>query len=54
LAHKHKITLIFTSHDMQHALQYADRVIALRNGELFFDRPSDDLTTKDMKVVFDG
>ena len=54
LAHKHNITLMFTSHDMQHALQYADRIIALKAGQIYLDQKSDDLTANDLKVVFDG
>ncbi len=28
------ITLVFTTHDMDHAVKYADRVVALRNGSV--------------------
>ena len=54
LAKKNNITLMFTSHDMQHALQYADRVIALKSGSVFLDQNSIDLTPADLKAVFDG
>lgn len=54
LSKKNNITLMFTSHDMQHALQYADRVIALKNGSIFLDQKSDDLTAQDLKGVFSG
>lgn len=43
-ARAHGITLIYTSHDMDHAVAYSDRVIALRGGVLAFDRPSSDVT----------
>jgi phosphonate transport system ATP-binding protein len=54
LSKKNNITLMFTSHDMQHALQYAHRVIALKNGSIFLDQNSDDLTAQDLKGVFSG
>ena len=54
LAKKNNITLMFTSHDMQHALQYAERVIALKSGSVFLDQNSIDLTPADLKAVFDG
>ncbi|MEM1048714.1 MAG: ATP-binding cassette domain-containing protein [Pseudomonadota bacterium] len=47
-------TLIFTSHDMQHALDYADRVIALKGGTVFLDRATRDLDTADLEPVFHG
>ncbi|MGJ8527762.1 phosphonate ABC transporter ATP-binding protein [Maritalea sp.] len=54
LAKANNITLMFTSHNMQHALQYADRIIALKAGHILLDQKSDDLTAQDLKVVFDG
>ena len=35
----HGMTLVFSSHDLDHARRHADRVIALRDGEIAFDRP---------------
>lgn len=54
LSKKNKITLMFTSHDMQHALQYADRIIALKSGAIFLDQPSENLTVQELKGVFGG
>ena len=54
LAKDFGITLIFTSHDMEHALSYADRLIALKDGAVFIDAPTDDLKSKDLSGVFDG
>lgn len=36
----HGMTLVFSSHDLDHARRHADRVIALRAGEVVFDRPA--------------
>lgn len=52
LAKQNNITLIFTSHDMQHALAYSDRVIALKGGRIFMDQPSRALSVSDLKGVF--
>ncbi|MFC5584206.1 phosphonate ABC transporter ATP-binding protein [Nitratireductor kimnyeongensis] len=50
----HGITLLFTSHDMEHALTYASRVVALRNGRILFDKTSDTVSPSDLKDTFDG
>lgn len=48
------IALLFTSHDMEHARAYSDRVVALRAGTIAFDRPSAALGDADLQEVFDG
>ena len=35
-----RLTLLFVSHNLEHALRYADRIIGLRNGCLELDSPS--------------
>ncbi|MEQ1943663.1 ATP-binding cassette domain-containing protein [Mesorhizobium sp. VNQ89] len=47
-------TLVFTSHDMEHALSYARRVIALKGGRVFLDAESRDLRAHDLEPVFRG
>ncbi|MEM6481966.1 MAG: ATP-binding cassette domain-containing protein [Pseudomonadota bacterium] len=54
LCEQHGITLIFTSHDMDHARAFSDRTIALRQGRVFIDRPSRDITARDLDDTFDG
>lgn len=49
----HGITLLFTSHDMDHALTYANRVVALKNGRILFDKASDKVSQEDLKDTFD-
>lgn len=41
-AQTHGATVLCTLHQMDYALEFADRIVALRNGEVFFDgHPSD-------------
>ncbi|ARE83895.1 phosphate-import ATP-binding protein PhnC [Roseovarius mucosus] len=47
------ITLIYTSHDMAHAMDYADRIVALKRGKVFFDRPVTKVAPADLKDTFD-
>lgn len=47
-------TLVFTTHDMEHALAYARRVVALKAGRVFLDAESRDLRPRDLEAVFDG
>ncbi len=53
LARENNITLIFTSHDMEHAVSYSDRVIALKSGKIHFDKPSGEVSKADLHGVFD-
>ncbi|XHB98469.1 hypothetical protein ABWH97_09125 [Nitratireductor sp. ac15] len=46
--------LLSTSHDMEHALTYASRVVALKNGRILFDKASDKVSQSDLKDAFDG
>jgi len=48
----HGITLLFTSHDMAHARSFADRIVALRAGQVLFDKPSATTTDADLEEVF--
>ena len=52
LAEEHGITLVYTTHDMEHALDYSDRIIALKAGEIFFDRPTAMVSRGDLRDVF--
>ena len=54
LARSENITLIFTSHDMDHARRYGDRIVALKDGGIHFDQPSGDIRDGDLASVFDG
>jgi phosphonate transport system ATP-binding protein len=52
LCRRRGITLIFTSHDMAHARDFADRVIALRAGQVLFDKPAPEVSDADLARVF--
>lgn len=52
LAAERGITLFFTSHDMAHAVEFADRVIALRAGRVVLDQPALRVTKGDLSDVF--
>jgi phosphonate transport system ATP-binding protein len=54
LAGAYGATLLYTSHDMEHARAYSDRVIALRRGGVLFDAPSAAVTDAMLREVFDG
>jgi phosphonate transport system ATP-binding protein len=54
LTQEQAITLVYTTHDMEHALDYSDRLIALKAGKVFFDRPTAHVTRADLKDVFDA
>lgn len=47
-------TLVFTTHDMRHALDHADRVVALKAGRVLFDAPAADLAVADLEPVYHG
>lgn len=46
IAKEEKQTLIVSLHSVDYARKYFDRLIALKNGELFFDLPSDLVTDR--------
>ena len=48
------ITLLFTTHDMDHARAFSDRTLALRRGRIFIDRPSSQISARDLQETFDG
>lgn len=45
-------TLIFTTHDMRHALDHADRIVALKAGRVVFDAPAAELTEGDLEPIY--
>ncbi|ADZ71258.1 phosphonate ABC transporter ATP-binding protein [Polymorphum gilvum] len=45
-------TLVFTSHDMEHAVSYAERIVALKDGRVFIDAPARDLSMREIEKVF--
>ena len=54
LSSEQGITLLYTSHDMEHAVSYSDRIIALKDGRVHFDQPSSSVSPSMLSEVFDG
>ena len=47
------ITLVFVSHNLEHALSYSDRLIGLREGKLVLDRPTDGLEPQHLSWLYE-
>jgi phosphonate transport system ATP-binding protein len=47
-------TLLFTTHHLEHAVAYADRVIGLREGTLQIDQPASSIAAKDLRGLYDA
>ena len=46
------ITLLFTSHNVDHAIAFSDRILALKAGRLVLDAPSGDLQADALRVHY--
>lgn len=46
------VTIIVSLHQVDYALKYADRVIALKNGSVFFDKPTTELTKTEISKIY--
>jgi len=53
LIRREGLTLFFTSHNLDHAVRYSDRVVALRGGRLHLDAPSQTLDARDLRGLYD-
>jgi phosphonate transport system ATP-binding protein len=53
LVREEGLTMLFTSHDLSHAIKYADRVIALRQGVIALDAPSSELNVATLRALYD-
>ncbi|PWL17601.1 phosphonate ABC transporter ATP-binding protein [Falsochrobactrum shanghaiense] len=52
LSHKAGITTLYTTHDMDHALEFSDRIIALKSGSVFFNEPTRNISRDALQEVF--
>jgi len=52
-AKHHGTTVICTLHQLDYALEFADRIIALRNGKVFFDGHPDELDSNTQSQLYD-
>jgi phosphonate transport system ATP-binding protein len=53
LIRRQGLTLLFTSHDLAHAIAFADRVIALRAGRIVLDAPAATLDVAQLRALYD-
>lgn len=53
LAREENVTVVFTSHNVEHALQYGDRVLGLADGGLKFDAAADSLSALNLRGLYD-
>jgi phosphonate transport system ATP-binding protein len=52
LNQKEDLTLLFVSHDLDHALTYSNRLLGLQKGRLILDDKSQDYTQKDLHEIY--
>ena len=52
LLRREGLTLLFTAHNLDHALRYGDRVIGLHGGGLALDAPSESLAAADLRGLY--
>lgn len=53
LGREHGLTLIFVSHHLEHALNYADRILGLRGGCLELDTPSASQDIQSLRTLYE-
>lgn len=53
IAREENLTLIVSLHSVELALKYFPRIIAMRNGQIFYDRSSDSLNSDDLDQLYD-
>ncbi|MEO1551917.1 MAG: ATP-binding cassette domain-containing protein, partial [Pseudomonadota bacterium] len=47
------VTVVFTSHNIEHALRYGDRVLGLAHGRMHLDRAASALSAADLRGLYD-
>lgn len=53
LARQNGVTVVFTSHNIDHALRYGDRVLGLAEGRLMLDATAAILRAEDLRGLYD-
>jgi len=46
------LTLVFTTHHLEHAVRYADRIVGLRHGRIELDSPSQGLRPAELEEIY--
>jgi phosphonate transport system ATP-binding protein len=54
LCKKEKITVIFTSHNVEDAVKYSDKILALKDGEISFFKASKTIDPKKLIAQYDS
>ena len=49
-----KISILLNIHHVELALEYCDRIIGIRDGEVVYDGPSDQVTPEILDVIYKG
>ncbi len=52
LVERERLTLVFVSHHLDHALAYSDRIIGLRGGGVALDRPTAGATAAELRELY--
>jgi len=52
LVKREGVTVLFTSHNVQHALSFGDRILGLQGGRMAIDAPSADVTQSEMARLY--
>ncbi|MEO1454248.1 MAG: ATP-binding cassette domain-containing protein [Pseudomonadota bacterium] len=53
LAREERVTVVFISHNIDHALRYGDRVLGLADGDLRLDATAASLSPSDLRGLYD-
>ena len=53
LIRRDRLTLVFTTHDLRHALDYGDRVVGLRGGRVTIDAPAAALDVPSLRSFYE-
>lgn len=52
LVKREGVTVLFTSHNVQHALSYGDRILGLQGGRIAIDAATRNVTAQDMAALY--
>jgi phosphonate transport system ATP-binding protein len=53
LIRRDRLTLVFTTHNLRHALDYGDRVVGLRAGRATLDAPAAELDLPSLRAFYE-
>lgn len=53
LVKDHGLTLVFVSHNLDHALQYSNRILGLKDCRVFLDSPSGHESTSSLRCLYE-